>query len=717
MLMTYNYLVNHPTYPTGPTSLGKTACRKRPNERVLAKVTFTMNRLTNLYNSRVGYEIPLYIYNVQDDLDYVVSKSFTQSKQPALIKRLREESSKVNIRRKYSEFGISRNTKVLGRRRIHSTSLISGKESRSMPTWITELSGSLRNVEFDNLIQNIQNDSICTNLSVLMTDPNFLLACWVRIRSNKGALTKALSDESLDGLNYGWFEEVAKGMRNGSFNFKPYRRTYIPKPNGKKRPLTIPSPKDKIVQEAMKFLLEMIYEPDFRECSHAFRPGRGCDTALNSIKVKFNASAWFIEGDIEQQYPSINHHKMVRILKTKINDQAFIDLIWKYMKTVYGEIGKQEKVLKIGLVQGGILSPVLSNIYMHPFDEWMEDVMIPSFNKGKVRRTNPEYLKLWRKGEVMAKHQIRKTDGHDPNFRRMSYVRYVDDFLIGIIGDKQDCIEVREKIKEFLEINLNLTLSIEKSKITHSTKDSALFLGYRIHGTPLSKMPVRYNKLGNLTRRATRMQLDGPIDRIVKRLHEKGFAKKSGNPTRNGKFIHLNVYDMIEHFKSIERGILNYYGLASNYGRVAARVHYILKYSCALTIASKMRLKTLRRVFRKYGRNLIVKTDGGKTTSYPSISYKKPNKLRLPSGTTPDDMVEKLTYRIGRGRKDIDGPCIMCGSLSNIEIHHVKRLSKTKTKDWLTYIMVKMNRKQIPLCSSCHKEYHKGNLNIDVREQ
>jgi group II intron reverse transcriptase/maturase len=491
-----------------------------------------------------------------------------------------------------------------------------------------------------------------------MSNPNFLIACWVNIRSKEGRTALALSADTLDGIKTEWFYETSKSFRNGNFNFKPTRRTDIPKPNGKLRPLTIPSTKDKIVQEGMRFLLETIFEPTFRDSSHGFRPNRGCDSALNNIKIKFGETKWFIEGDVNQQFPKINHNILIKLIEQRIKDQPFIDLIWKYLRTGYGESVKSIKPMDIGVVQGGNLSPILSNIYMHPFDVWMEDHLIPSFTKGKYRTKNPEYLRINRGytdfGTVMAKHNLRSVLWNDPNFKRIKYVRYVDDFLVGVIGSKNDCIELRLKMKEFLENELKMVLNLDKTKITHSSQDSALFLGYNIHITKFLRIPIKYNKQGKLIRVNPRLQLDGPIDRIVKRLRERGFANKLNNPTRNGNFIALSLADLVNHYKTIERGILNYYGFASNYGRVAARVHYILKYSCALTIASKMKLGTLRRVFSKYGRNINIKDENGKIiTNYPPVSYKRPNTMSVEKNLSYDNIIDKLTYRLGRGRSNL----------------------------------------------------------------
>lgn len=578
---------------------------------------------------RGGSEVPGLFTIEQGIISYVVDIVLIRSKLPTSIGRHTCEGPKVTIRRKTTKLGISRNTKVMGRRRIHSTAYICRKGSSFTSPLKSGLSGLYNSDELNNLLNSIQNDQKCTNLSKIMSDPDFLIACWVNIKSKAGGTTPALNKETLDGIQVEWFNITSKSFRNGNFNFSPARRSYIQKPNGKLRYLTIPSPKDKIVIEGMRFLLELIFEPTFKDTSHGFRPHRGCNTALNHIRVKFGGVKWFIEGDINQQFPSIDHHILIRLIENKVKDQPFIDLLWKYLRIRYGETAKSTQRINIGVVQGGNLSPILSNIYMHSFDVWVEDVLIPSFNKGTRRTEDPEYRKMNRKKPkvVMANLNLRSYLWNDPNFKRMKYIRYADDFLVGIIGSKSECIELKLKMKEFLKKELNLELNIDKTKITHASRESASFLGYTIHITKFNKLPKRYNELGKLIRVTTRPQLDGPIDLIVKKLKEKGFINKLNNPTRNGKFIALSLADLINHYRTIERGLVNYYGVASNYGRVAARVHYILKYSCALTIASKMKLRTLKKVFTKYGKNLNIRNEFGKTIAhYPTISYKKPRK-------------------------------------------------------------------------------------------
>jgi group II intron reverse transcriptase/maturase len=573
------------------------------------------------------------------------------------------------------------------------------------------LSGTFESSQLSVLKSNIVNGEKCNNLSIIMSDPNFLIAAWVRIRSNSGSLTPALTKETLDGIKLSWFDETANTMRNGRFQFSPSRRIYISKPDGKERPLIIPSPKDKIVQEAMRFLLMLIFEGNFSKDSHGWVTGRGCHTALNQVRLQFSQDNWYIEGDIDQQFPSLDHKIIVELLRIRIADQAFIDLIYKYLKVGYGKTPSSITPMRIGTSQRGVLSPILANIYMTPFDEWVNNYLKLKYTKGKRKRANPRYTKMIRTGKVID-HSTQSLYSHDINYLRLHYVRYADDFIIGLNGPKIYCKQIVQECKTFLVEKLKLTLNIEKTKITHSQQESALFLGYRVHKTKLKKMKIAYNSRNKLTRRVTNTILDGPIDQIVEKLIQKGYAKKNGVPTRNGRFINHTLYDIVEHYKMVEKGLLQYYNLANNYGRIAARIHYILKYSCALTIASKMKLNTLKRVFNKYGKDINIKDNMGIIiTRYSSINYKRPKNWIRPNVfdfSTLENYIDGYDNRIHRGRKDLKGPCVLCGSQEKIEIHHVRKLSKGKRKTYLSEMMARMNRKQIPVCQKCHIKIHKG---------
>lgn len=703
------YTVNHHVYLEGLTRKGTIAYveslveKHESGTRVLGEVKFTMGRITNLYNSLVGSEVP----NMWGGKHYVVCLSPNHPKQPATISRLKEESPKVNMRTKTTEFGMPRKAKVWGVRRTRSTILIDRKGFSSGTLCGNEPSGDYLREELANLAKLSHECREISGLSEIMSKPKMLLGCWHKIKSNDGSVTPALTPETLDGITADWFEETAQSFKNGRFKFKPARRKYIPKPNGKLRPLTIPSPRDKIVQEAMRVILEAIYSKTFSDLSHGWMPEKGCHTALRQIKKDFLGTSWIIEGDIEQCFPSLSHKIILKTLEERIKDQAFMDLVRKYLKTGYGERLDDVKGMGIGVVQGGNLSPFLTNLYMTPFDNWVEGHLYHKYTVGKRRKTNPEYSKMIRAGTAKDK-TVRSIDLMDPNYKRVSYVRYADDFLIGIIGSKEDCRMIRDEIRDYLRDELELKLNMEKTLITNALHDSAEFLGYRIHSTHINKMKVARNSKGVVTRRTSRIQIDAPIDKLVKRLYERGYARKNGQPTRNGKLIHFSLVDLVNHYRAVERGILEYYSIANNYGRVAARIHYILKYSCALTICSKMRLKTLRRTFRKYGKNLMVRSDVSDiTTSYPTVSYKRVFRKRSFMKASPAVLVDRFCRRIPRGRRDFVRKCVICYSEEKVEIHHIKKLAK-KPKDYLESLMVKMNRKQVPLCAQCHRKVHKG---------
>nr|QUS63591.1 hypothetical protein [Haslea silbo] len=687
-------IVNHHTYLRRLTPKGTTACVKRLSEvnpRVGAEIKLPMDRLTNL-NSTVGSEVSFsYNKNMQGAKNYVVFFVLNQSKQPARSSRLIGEGPKgIHHCQKRSEFGISRNTKVWGRRRIHSTAFICGKESSKFMIGDTWFEGQEIKNQFQKLLKDLDNKERANNLTTIMSNRDFLVGCYINIKSKPGNMTRSLNPETLDSIDMTWFNEVVHTFRSGKFTFRPSRRSYIPKPNGKLRPLTIPSPRDKIVQEGMRILLECIFNAHFRESSHAFRPGRGCHTALNRIRLRFGKSNWFIEGDINQQYPSIDHNILVNILREKIQDEPFIDLVYKYMRVGYGEKSDEITPMKLGLIQGGLISPILSNIYMHPFDEWMEDVLIPKYTIGRRKKANPEYTKMIRQHGSAVDKLIGTTIPNDKNFGRVSYVRYVDDFLIGVVGSRETCKKIREEIKVFLEEHLSMTLNIDKTHITHSTTEKALFLGYDISCTPKSKMPIGYNSRKRLVRKTTRTIINAPIKRVVERLRLKGFLNSKNQPTRCGRYINMDLWNIVDSYKSIERGVLNYYSMANNYGRLSARVHYSLKYSCALTISSKMKLRTMRRAFKRYGKNLEIKVRD-KTISYPNISYKRPRKLiaRPDDNFSFENYFESLVYRHKRHVGNLTGPCIISGSSDKIEVHHFAR-------------------KQVPVCKSCHIKIHKG---------
>lgn len=232
---------------------------------------------------------------------------------------------------------------------------------------------------------------------------------------------------------------------------------------------------------------------------------------------------------------------------------------------------------------------------MHPFDVWMEEVLIPKYSLGAKEKKNSG---------------------------RLRYVRYFDNFLLGVQGSRKTCEAIRREIKIFLEENLRLTLNVDEIRITHSTTDRVVFLGHEISCISSRKMRARYNRSNRSVRHTLNTVINAPIENVVKGLRNKGFLNKKDMPTKNGRYINTDLWNIVNNYKIIEKRILSYYRMTNNYDRLASRVHFSLKYSCALTISSKMKLKTMRGAFKKYGKDLTISV-GDKTISYSKISHKR----------------------------------------------------------------------------------------------
>lgn len=618
----YKSAVNHTTYWRGLTSKRKIACSKRDFERIFLEVWYTMDKLMNLYNPGVGSQI-LYMWGVDN---YVILSSLKRTIQPAERIGLTGESPKVYIRRSLIEFGIARSTEVLGRRRVHSTTCICRKEPNLSSLKVPMLAGIDYQKELEILKLCLVKGEKAKNLSRIMSDPAFLIFCWVQIRSKYGNTIKAF-EGTQDGINEKWFKKAASVMRKGCYIFKYARKTHIYKFNKKSRFFTVEFFQDMIVQEGMRFLLELIFEPTFLECSYAWRPSRGCHEALKDIRLKCKAVNWYIVGNIDQQFLTIDHHILISLIWEKIEDQPFFDLIFKYLCIGFGEKFDSANFRRIGLNKDGILSPILTNIYMHSFDKWVINNLKISFDQRQKCLRNKEYWKEYIINDRKVKNKLLScTVVNDPNWKCLRYFRYADDFIIGINGSKLDAELLKDKIRQFLYNRLRLLFNTTKTFITHAETKSVLFLGYNINCTRLFKKSIRVNNNNKKSRIVQRSLLNAPISKIVEKLKAKGYAKNNGRPTKNGRFINLELFQIIEHYKTVEWGILNYYSLANNYGNLLSRIHFILKYSCVLTIASKMRLKTMKGVFKKYGKNLRVKSANG-FIEYSSPSYTQPSKL------------------------------------------------------------------------------------------
>ena len=373
------------------------------------------------------------------------------------------------------------------------------------------------------------------------------LQAYQNIYANQGNMTAGTDGKTIDAMRLERIDRLIETLKTETYQPNPSRRTYIPKKNGKLRPLGIPSIDDKLVQEVVRMLLEAIYEGSFEDTSHGFRPNRSCHTALRMIQNRFTRCKWFVEGDIKGFFDNIDHEVMIGILRKRIRDERFLRLIRKFLNAGYMEDNQMHESYS-GTPQGGIISPILANIYLDQFDKYMAEYK-KRFDRGDRRAYSKEYTKLADK-RIRLKRKLEKAqseeersklidsiqeldgihktmpckDPMDQNFRRLQYVRYADDFLIGIIGAKKDAENVKREIGEYIAKQLKLELSDEKTLVTKAT-DKAKFLGFDIRVTPQSNH-TKKTKNGTKARNYSgHVMLEVPTSVIQKKLLECGAMK------------------------------------------------------------------------------------------------------------------------------------------------------------------------------------------------
>ena len=587
------------------------------------------------------------------------------------------------------------------------------------------------NYTFDRLYRNMYNRDL------------FLLA-YQNIYAGQGNMTKGIDGNTIDGMSLKRIDKLIETLKDESYQPNPSKRVYIPKKNGKMRPLGIPSFDDKLVQEVLRMILEAIYENSFEKTSHGFRPGKSCHTALNHIQMNFTGTKWFIEGDIKGFFDNIEHNKMIEILSLRIKDERFLRLIRKFLNAGYIENWTFHKTYS-GTPQGGIISPILANIYLDRLDKFMNE-MKKSFDKGKRRRINPlasaferkhkklnaqfkcaesekERTEIIKQIKLLERERISVpyTNPFDEKFRRFQYTRYADDFLIGVIGSKEDAQKIKAQIKDFLSDNLKLDLSNEKTLITHSQK-KAHFLGYDIYARHTNA--VKRNKCGQLRRFLSGIiVIDVPIDSVKKKLLNYDAMKlkvdvhgKEIWRAKSRYFLKDNDdLEILEQYNSEIRGLRNYYSIANN-SSILNSFGYIMLQSMFKTYATKYRCSmkqamTKFRVGSEFG--VKFKTKSGKekvSFAYHDGFARKP--------ICKSDRVDIIptTAKYGSKTSLIDrlkaNQCELCGKTDcEIEIHHVRKLKDLSGKSYWEKFMISRNRKTLALCKECHGKLHSGKLN------
>jgi group II intron reverse transcriptase/maturase len=331
------------------------------------------------------------------------------------------------------------------------------------------------------------------NIYRMLFNRNLYLKAYAKLYPNKGAMTKGATEETIDGMSLKKINTIIEALRYERYRWTPVKRVSIPKKNGKQRPLGIPVWSDKLLQEVIRSILQEYYEPQFSPQSHGFRPQRGCHTALREIQQKWSGTRWFIEGDISQYFDTIDHTIMLEILKENIHDNRFLKLMKGLLQAGYLEEWKRHDSLS-GVPQGGVISPLLSNIYLDKFDHYIQRELIPAYVKGEKRAESKQYnatkakVARWKKeGRTKEAKELRKVlrtlpskDPHQIDYRRLRYIRYADDFLLGFAGPHQEAEDIKQHLGNWLREHLKLTLSEEKTLITHATTERARFLGYEI---------------------------------------------------------------------------------------------------------------------------------------------------------------------------------------------------------------------------------------------
>ena len=540
-------------------------------------------------------------------------------------------------------------------------------------------------------------------------------------------MTLGTSKESLDGLTLKWISNTSKEVMSGSFNFKPARRVYIPK-LGKiaTRPLGVGNPREKVVQKALQVVLEYIYEPKFKNSSHGFRPHRGCHSALRELRYKGSQHSWVIEGDIEKCFDSIPHKVILSLLNRQIRCMKTQALIWKSLRAGYQDTNGRIEKPEIGTTQGSVVSPTFINIVMHEFDRYIAFMKV-RVEIGKIRRVNPAFRRVYRstslpKGE--RRNLLRMIPSKDPvdaNYRRLTYVRYADDFVVLTSASKQYTVLLKHRMESFLK-RLGLTLSATKTKIT-SLKRGIHFLSADLRSvrsdTKIMKH-VTYNNRSSGKRRVNqRLRVLAPIEKLLQRLKTAGFIKQhagSGNkePTAKRSMVPMDHSDILAFYNQKIRGLLNFYSFAGNKGQMH-KVLYFLYMSCALTLALKYRLYTARAAFRKFGR--VLEDPKSKLTLDRPASVKSDHNYKIKETLyTPDEIIN-MSWNRKLTQSALNKSCVLCSS-SPVEMHHIRGVKKVREKmksqgsSYAEFVGA-FQRKQIPLCSIHHHDLHNGLLSYE----
>lgn len=564
-------------------------------------------------------------------------------------------------------------------------------------------------------------------------NPEFYLLAYQNIAKSQGSMTAGVDGQTLDGMSMERIERIIAKMKDHSYQPNPARRVYIAKKNSnKKRPLGIPSTDDKLIQEIIRMILEAIYEPTFSNNSHGFRPNRSCHTALKEITTLFTGAKWIIEGDIKACFDSFDHHVTIELLRKRIKDEAFISLMWKFLRAGYMEQWEYHKTYS-GSPQGSGMSPILANIYLHELDVFMEELKV-NFDKGDTRnrKVHKDHEKVrWEYRKAKANLETTRTEENlkvfkeaqkimlstphlnemDESYKRVQYNRYADDFLIAVNGSKEDAQSIKEQVRVFLEDKLKLIMSEEKTHVTHSS-EKVRYLGYDIRVS--RSQDTKRTKKGLQRVWYGKVQLYMPKEKWIAKLRDYGAfkikkdeaGKEIWKPIHRGALMHLDEVAIISKYNSEIRGLYNYYRMAINVCNLD-KFHFIMRGSCLKTLASKYNSSVMK-MYKKYksekgdfGVNYTTK-GGVKRCEFYNDGFRR-NVSNAPdfADIMPEYRTQiKTTSLAGRLRS---GRCEACGACDvKVYMRHVKRLKDLKADNEFDMLMIEKRRKSLALCRNCY---------------
>lgn len=581
-------------------------------------------------------------------------------------------------------------------------------------------------IKFDKLFQKLYN-------------PDLWLMAYESIAANPGNMTPGTDGKTADGFGMATIERLIEELKASRYKPHPAQRTYIPKANGKLRPIGIPCFEDKVLQTVVKFILQAIYEPTFSNSSHGFRPNRSCHTALLQVKVQVG-TRWWVEGDIKGFFDNMEHATLLRILGKRITDKRFLYLIEQFLQAGYMENWEYQKTYS-GTPQGSNLSPILANIYLHELDVKMA-AKIAEFNRGKQRKIRLEYKRVqrekrnakkraqetgdWSAYKALQKQLLRTqpAEAFDPEFRRLTYVRYADDFLIGVIGSKADANAIKQELAEFLKQALQLELSEEKTLITHVT-ERVRFLGYDIKQWRADRVMKHHSQAYGMrkSRSVSRhLALLMPRDKV------ENFAQKYGSTNEwhgqhRSNLVYLSELEIMHIYNTEVRGFLNYYRIADNFTDVGSRVLWLCSNSFFRTLARKRQTtrqkvaKSLKRGAAKYVIPLVK--EGVVVKEYELTASTRQFKRTKIQDAYVDKIPSTWQFRARTelGKRLLANECGWCGTTEGyMEVHHVRKMADLKTKAVWEVHMLARRRKTMVLCRNCHDSLHAGKLTEQNRK-